>query len=261
MSGPVAPPRPRTGMDPRIRRRQIEVRRSEGRRRLRVAGGALAAVAVAVGGWGLTRSPLLDVDRVTVEGAAHSGAAAVRAAAAIGDGKAMTDVDGAGVARRVRALPWVLGAEVRRAWPATVEIRVVERRPTALTRDDTGGWAEVDATGRVLAVSPQPDPVLPVVEGLAPARAPGTTLGREAGQALRVATALPDGLASRVASVTRTGAGVELHLRPSGVVLLGGADLLAEKLDAALTVLGAVDGRSVATLDVRIPATPVLTRR
>jgi len=38
-------------MDPRIRRRRVEVRREEGRRRFRVLVGLTAVTAVACGGW------------------------------------------------------------------------------------------------------------------------------------------------------------------------------------------------------------------
>ncbi|MGI9033123.1 MAG: hypothetical protein ACR2HY_05490, partial [Acidimicrobiales bacterium] len=65
----LAPPTIRVPIDPRIRRRQLQVRRAEGRRRLRLLVATSIVVAVLGAGWGLTRSPLLDVDRVTVQGA------------------------------------------------------------------------------------------------------------------------------------------------------------------------------------------------
>ncbi|MFN2606488.1 MAG: cell division protein FtsQ/DivIB [Acidimicrobiales bacterium] len=257
----AAPPRHRVGVDPRIRRRQVEIRRAEGRRRLLVVLGVLAALALAGVAWAVTRSPLLDVDRVTVLGADRSGAAAVRSAAAVGRHQPMVDVDRAGAARRVEALPWVLRAEVRRSWPATVRIRVTERTARAVTSAVGGGWALVDPAGRVLDRVPAAPPGLPLVEGVPQAGAPGSTVPPATADPLRVAVSLPPGLAPRVASVAAGARGVELHLRPTGVVVLGAADAVGAKLGAALTVLGAVDGRTVATLDVRIPQTPVLTRR
>ncbi|MGI9034001.1 MAG: cell division protein FtsQ/DivIB, partial [Acidimicrobiales bacterium] len=186
-------------------------------------------------------------------------------AAAISPGMAMTRVSGAVVARRVGAQPWISGVTVIRRWPATVVIRVTERRPAAVARDDARTWAVVDATGRVLEQVDRLPEGLPVIEGVPAAGAPGTVLGPPASDPLRVATSLPRGLAPRVASVMRAGSDVELRLRPAGVVLLGSlaglqAGGIDQKLQAALTVLATVDGRVVATLDVRIPATPVLTR-
>ncbi len=53
---------------------------------------------------------------------------------------------------------------------------------------------------------------------------------------------------------------MELRLQPEGTVRLGAPQQLEEKFRAALTVLGQVDTNALATLDVRIPESPVLTR-
>jgi len=244
-------------IDPRIRRRQIDVLRAAGRRRLRLVVAGLATVALAAAVGGATRSPLLDVDRIVIEGATHSGDAAVRAAAAIHRGRAMTDVDRVGSARSVSGLPWVLRTDVVREWPGTVRIRVVERSATAVTQQEGAAWVLVDRVGRVLAPAPSPPPGLVIVEGVPPAGAPGTRLAATAHDPLEVAAQLPPGLAPRVEKVTL---GVELRLKPRGVVQIGDATAVVDKLRAAQTVLAAVDGRTVVNLDVRIPAAPVLTR-
>jgi len=247
-------------IDPRIRRRQIDVLRAAGRRRLRLVIAGLVTIALVAAVWGATRSPLLDVDRIVIEGATHSGDAAVRAVAAIHRGRAMTDVDRVGAARRVSRLPWVLRTDVIREWPATVRIQVLERSATAVTQQDGAGWVLVDRVGRVLAPAPSPPPGLVIIDGVPPAGAPGTRLALTAHDPLEVAAQLPPGLAPRVERVTLGASGVELLLKPQGVVRIGDATAVADKLRAAQTVLAAVDGRTVANLDVRIPATPVLTR-
>jgi cell division protein FtsQ len=252
---------PRVAVDPRIRQRRIDVRRHQGRRRLVVAAAVAAVAALLGGGWGATRTPLLDVDRVEVVGASHTGPGAVAAVAGIRRGQAMVDVDVAGARRRVTALPWVARAEVRRGWPGTVRIRVFERALLAVTRADGGAWALVDRAGRVLAHVPQPPSDVAELDGLPPAGAPGTALGAPAAAALAVVAALPSGLAPRVSAVAVAADGVALRLRPAGEVRLGSAQQLDDKLRAALSVLAAVDGRTVGTVDVRIPAAPVLTRR
>jgi len=233
---------------------------------------ALVVAAAILGAWGATRSPLLDVDRVVIEGAGHTGDAPVRAAAAIGRGAAMTDVDSAGAVRRVSRLPWVGRVEVVREWPSTIRIRVVERGATAVTRTavPAGGaaspgaavapWVLVDRLGRVLAPVASPPPGVAIVDGVPPAGAPGTQVPAATRRVLDVAAQLPPGLAPRVATVTLGAMGVELRLKPQGVVVVGGGDDIAAKLRATQTVLAAVDGRTVSTLDVRIPATPVLTQ-
>jgi len=251
----------RVEIDPRIRRRQIDVLREAGRRRLRLAVVGLVTVMLVVAAWGATRTPLLDVDRVVIQGATQTGVPAVLAAAGVDRGGAMTDVDGAGAARRVSRLPWVLRADVMREWPSTVRLRVVERTAVAVViRQDGAAWVLVDRTGRVLAPALVARPDLVVVDGVPAGGAPGTNLAAPARQPLEVAAQLPPGLASRVATVTLGTDGVELRLKPQGVVQLGDTTAVADKLRAALTVLAAVDGRTVSNLDVRIPSSPVLTR-
>ena len=258
---PPEPPRRGIPVDLRIRRRQIDVRRAEGRRRLRLLSGALALAVLVAGGWAATRTPLFDVDRVLVDGAVHTPAEEVRAVANVALGGAMTGIDGSEVSRRLSRLAWVQRTEVRREWPGTVRIRVVERSAAAVTRDDTGRWALVDRTARVLERPPAPPPGLLVVEGLSAAGTPGTHLAAGASDALAAAASMPPGLAPRVMTVVVAPAGgVELRLSPRGVVRLGTAEGIGDKLRAAHTVLGAVDPNTVAVLDVRVPHTPVLTR-
>lgn len=246
-------------MDPRIRRRRIEVRRDEGRRRLRLLMAVLVILTVSVGGWVAARSPLLDVDRVQVEGVEHTAATAIVHEAAVRGGQAMIDVDESGAARRVETLPWVEHAQVRRRWPATVRITVTERRAVAVTRLDTGGWALLDATGRVLEIVPNAPGGITVIEGVGPVSPPGTQLPT-AKAALDVVTALSPQLAARTAAVATAPGGIEVKLNPRGTVRLGPPENLQAKLTAVETVLSQVDVRNLATLDVRLPSSPVLTR-
>jgi cell division protein FtsQ len=249
------------GMDPRLRQRWVETRRLEGRRRLRIVLGVAAVGVLGAGSWGATRSPVFDVDRVVVAGAGRSGARLVAETSGIRRGQALLDVDGGAAARQVGTLPWVLRAEVRKDWPGTVRIHVTERVPVAVTRANGGSWALLDRSARVLAVVPAPPPGVAVVDGLPETGPPGTRLGAMAAEALDVVVAMPPALSPRVAAVAVGDDGISLRLAPHGEVRLGPAEAVEDKLRAALTVLGVVDGRTVANLDVRIPAAPVLTRR
>ena len=125
-------------MDPRLRQRRIEVRRQEGRRRLRRLLIALGVLAMLTLLWALTYSSLVDVDHVVVSGAAHTTEADVRAAAAIGQGQPMAYLDTRAAAHRIEALPWVASASVRRDLPGTVRIDVVERVPVVATPVERG---------------------------------------------------------------------------------------------------------------------------
>ena len=251
-------------MDPRIRRRRVEVRRQEGRRRLRVLVGVTAAAAVGVGGWAATQSPLLDLDRVVVEGGVHTAAEEARFASGLRLGEPLLDVDEAAVVRGVETLPWVERATVRRRWPGEVRIRLVERAPVAVTGVENGGTALVDASGRVLEWVEAPPPGLPLLTGLPPAGPPGSTLSPAGVAALSVAVALPQELRTRIAGVAPAEGDrgeVEIRLAPEGSVRLGPPVDLDRKFDAMRAVFAQVDVGNLAVLDVRRPDSPVLTRR
>jgi len=264
---PTAPPAPpesplqsKPAIDPRFRQRLIEVRRTEGRRRLRVLLVLAGFLGVALLGWALTRSPFLDVDHVRVTGTAHTTPADLTVASGVHRGMAMFDVDGGDAAARLQAVPWIQSASVERHWPSTVTIAVVERVPVAAVPAKTG-VAIVDRTGRVLALAPAAPPQLPLLLGLPPAGTPTTHVGGRAQDLLAVALAMPAAVSQRVTAVAATDGGeVELRLKPSGVVRLGPPDQVPAKMLATQTVLTQVDLTRLAVLDVRVPASPAITR-
>lgn len=251
-------------MDPRFRRRLIETRRQEGRRRFKVLVGITAVVALGCAGWAATGSVLLDLDRIVVEGAVHTPPDEARFASGLRRGEPMLDVDEGAADRAVEALPWVRMATVRREWPGRVRIRLVEREAVAVTEAGPGAVALIDGSGRVLEWAPAPPAGLPVLTGLPPAGAPGTTLDAGGVATLQVAVALPAELRARIAGLAPapgSGGEVELRLNPEGMVRLGPPDDLDAKFTAIRAVLAEVDVRNLAVLDVRRPENPVLTRR
>ncbi len=261
------------GVDPRIRARRIAIRRAAGRRRLRrllVVVGAGVACLLA---WVVTRTPLLDVDRVAVVGATRTPPEAIVDAARVPPREAMTDVDLAAVERRVDDLPWVAAVDATRHWPGTVVVRVEERQPVAVAPAEEGGWAVLSADGRVMEVVAEPPAGLVTLADVDGVTEAGGALPPATLDALAVARLLPSALLTRVAAVVPTGGGeqsgereaapveIELRLQPVGVVRLGSLDQLADKILAAAAVLGETSEWCVAELDVEVPATPVLTRR
>ncbi|MGH9222553.1 MAG: cell division protein FtsQ/DivIB [Acidimicrobiales bacterium] len=247
-------------MDPRIRRRRIEVRRNEGRRRLRVLLALLVILVVTGGGLLAVRSSLLDVDHIEVEGAARSTPEAVVAASGLRRGTAMTKVDATPMLAAIEGLPWVRRADVRRDWPGTVVITVEERVARAVSRSDSGLWALLDGEGRVLAEEAEPPAGLMPLEGVGPVPAPGVD-APSAGVPLVVLAALPPSLANRVTAIVAGERGeVELKLNPRGTVRFGTAADAVAKVRAIETLLASVDNRNLTILDVRFPSSPVLTR-
>jgi cell division protein FtsQ len=263
----TAPPPVRVPIDPRIRQRRIEVRRDEGRRRLRLLIAVGSVVVAGVLGWLATRSPLLDVDRLRVDGARHTTRAAVETAADVDRGDAMVDIDEVAVARRVEALPWVDTAIVRRDWPGTVVVSVTERRAVASARGANRAWLLVDTDGRLLARQPNPQEGLPAIEGGPFGSEPGATIDGTARGALDVARAIARGERVGDIPVVAVVDGGQLELRLvhdergcGGVVRFGAPDQVRDKLLAVFTVLDHVDLEGLAVLDVRVPSAPVITR-
>lgn len=252
------PPAP-VPMDPRIRQRRIDVRRAAGRRRRRVvvAGTTLLGALVLV--YGVTRSPLLDVDAVKVRGLDRTPVDEAVVAAGLGGGQQMTDLDLARVRTRVEALPWVRAVEVRRDWPGTVTIAVTERRAVGLLVAPSGEhFAFIDADGRILGHAPPEAGDLALIVGAGEVPAPGLHIVGAA-EALRLLAAL-DGRPA-VAELHVRAPFVEAVLKGGAVVQFGHGDELEDKIVALRTLATRVDLSTVAVIDVRVPSAPALTRR
>lgn len=260
----TAPPA-RAPIDPRIRARRVEVQRTEGRRRLHRLSRAGGAVAIIAGLVWLTTTPLLDVDTIRVDGADHTGTQAVLGALHIKRGDALLTADISGASRSVSRLPWVATAKVRRSWPGTVAVSVVERTPVAAVAAKRGGWVLVDAGGRQLDVSKEPAVELVRVAGLPLVPAPGVLAGPAYESALALAAEIPKALRGSIQSVwpKRDGNVDAIAVVPGGgeaTVRFGTAAQLDAKLVALASVLERADLAGVRTIDLRVPNAPALTR-
>lgn len=245
-------------IDPRLRARRNEVARHQGRRRLRRLVALIVVAVGLVGAAALTRTPVLDVDHVTVTGAGRTGTDAARAAAGVDRGRAMVSVDLGAARARLEALPWVLRATVARRWPGTVAVTLVERRPVAVVGR---GFAAVlvDRDGRILGPPSPRREAVPVVH--VPAGPPGERLGPRGRTLVAVVAGLPADLRRDVVGVRPSSKGVELELRDAIAVRWGDASQPVAKADAVRALLRQADRRTIATVDVTVPATPALTRR
>ncbi|WP_214408101.1 cell division protein FtsQ/DivIB [Pseudonocardia lacus] len=237
------------------------------RRRLAVVlVGAVVLVAL-----GLTARLLLydaglaDVEQVevavtTADGAPAGGAGApamlsrqqVLDAAAVVPGGPLIEVDVTAVATRVAALPAVASVDVRRTWPHTVSVRVVQRTPVAVVQTGVGPEL-VDATG---AVFPGPAPAgLPGLAVAAPGPADPATLA-----GVGVLAALPAEVRAVVVTVTATAAGgpgqVTLGLTDEREVRWGSVDRSPDKA----AVIGPLLTQPGHLYDVTSPDLPTITR-
>lgn len=260
---PAGPAPAGVPIDPRIKRRRIDVRRDEGRKRLRILLGCLGIVGAVAAAAAATRSPLFDVDYADVRGAELTPRAEILRAGGLDGRPAMLDVDTGSVAAAVEALPWVLEATARREWPGTIRVDVTEREPAAVLPAAAGQWALADRTGRILQIGPEKPPGLPVIGNIPPPEQAGASVPEAATPSLEVAAALPAGVRERVADIATLGTGdVELQLTPpGGVVRLGPPVDLDTKLSVLATFLARADLARVRIVDVRVPRAPALTRR
>jgi hypothetical protein len=263
------PPRP-PRVDPRLRARRIEVKRSEGRKRLRRLIAALAVTVVAAGAWGLTRSPLLDVDHLEVRGLTRLPAATVIAASGIEPGDPLVDLDLGAAADAVGALPWVERVDVDRSWWGTVRFDVLERRPVAVLSAD-GAALLVDRAGWVLAPAEPTDHALPAIAGTGSVST-GDRLSGVDLVAVQLVDRAPATVLEWVEVVSVADGALWLDLRPQAVTAAGGTPghagrvqlgdgrELEAQLVAAATVLARVDLSCLDVIDVRVPASPVVRR-
>ena len=222
------------------------------------------AVALLAAAWWITRSPAFDVDHVRVEGATRTGEAAVLAAIDIRRGDALLSADVEGAARALASLPWVATADVRRSWPGSVSIDIVERVPIAAIAANGTGWVLVDRGGRQLSLEEAPALELVRVAGQPIAPALGSPAGERYRGAIDLAAATPPSMRPAITAIwpQRDGtieASVQL---PSGTATarVGVPDQLEAKLVALAAVLERADLANVRIIDLRVPGAPALTR-
>jgi cell division protein FtsQ len=120
-------------------------------RPLAVIPAAVAVLAMSVGVLVASRTSLLHARAIDVGGNAHLSRAAVLRIADISRATNVVWLDEGAVERRLEANPWVADADVRVAWPWTIEIRLVERVPVALATD---GLHEVLVAGDGTSLGP-----------------------------------------------------------------------------------------------------------
>ncbi|HEV8298729.1 MAG TPA: FtsQ-type POTRA domain-containing protein [Acidimicrobiales bacterium] len=263
MTTTTATPRTNAKIDPRMRARRVAVQRGEGRRRLRRLVVLIVAVASLALGYTITRSPLLDVDHVRVEGTVHTDPGRLLDVAGVRRGTAMTDVDLRRAEQAIAALPWVDTVHVRRHWPGSIDIRVTERAAVAALQPVINGtpWSLLDRTGRVLDQSVTAPPDLPRISGVPATAEPGAT---ESGvsNALAVVSLLTPDLRAWLVAVEVGGDGAaSLALRGDIRVDFGSQAHLADKMVDLATVLTRVDLADLAGVDLSVVHTPVLTRK
>ena len=203
-------------------------------------------------GWLLWGSPWLRVTQIEVTGASEATTRAVAEVAEESVGTPMVSVASADVAAQISALIAVQSAQVRKSWPQTLVVEVVERRPSGFVLAADGKFDVLGSDARSMANVGERPADLPEL------RAQGEDLTSLA-QAMSANT--PEVLA-RIESASMTGGVIELQLRDgAGTVRWGAAtasDVKARTL--AVLMLSAPDARwfdlSAAGAPVTAPERP-----
>jgi len=115
------------------------------------AGGHVSRTLSAMGG-SLDRtiaSAGFAVNRITIEGQSRTPPNDVYTATGIRQGQSLFAVDPAHVRAQLRRLPWVADAGVRRVFPGTVAVSLIEKLPFALWKHGAG-VAVVERSGAVI---------------------------------------------------------------------------------------------------------------
>lgn len=257
-------------VDPRLRARRIEVRRREGRRRLRRLLALLVITLLAAAAWGISRSPLLDVDHIDVSGLRRADLDQVVAASGVTRGDALLDVDLDGAETGISQLGWIESVTASRSWRGTVHLTVVEREPVAVLAVDDGDHWLVDTSGRLIdRALPTDIAAWPLVRG-AKLPAEGNTVDPTHRRAVQVAEELTAGLRTWVSAITidaqgelwielAAPAGTDFVLDQARARLGDGRDLRTQ-LMAVETILTRVELDCLAVIDARVGSAPVVTR-
>ncbi len=214
----------------------------------------LVFIALVVGAvvWVVGYSTVLDVRVVSVRGLPEESPLSsddVLGAAAVGTGAPLARVDVDSARTRVLAkLPALASAEVKRSWPHTVSISVVERTPVVVLSDG-GALQLVDATGVAFRTVPARPAGLPALTLSAWGATRAPTLASAAG----VVAGLPPAIKEKLVAVSaRTADSVTLRLTGNVTVMWGSAADSAKKA----RVLASLLKQGAKEYDVSVPDLP-----
>ncbi len=235
-----------------------------GSRRRRTTVGMVSVVAVllvlSIGSVVVFATPLLGARSVQVVGADELTPDQIRTAANVDDGTPLARLNTGRIEANVSGLPSVAKVSVVRAWPATVRIKVTERRPAAVAQRG-GEFVVIDSLG-VLYRSVKERPAnLPLVKDayanslVIPDFATDPTPKKDKAlvAAVRVARALTPELSEKLVHIAAPDRRrVSLQLEGGRSVFWGSASETAENVRKA-TVATVLLARSGRTIDVSTP--------
>ena len=213
-----------------------------------IIGAVIVAVLAGFATWLVGFSSVFGVHTVVVTGERRLTEQQVLAAAEVGSGTPLLQLDTAAIRSRVEALPDIASATVTTSFPSTVRISVTERVPVGVVKRG-GQYALVDRTGdqfRTTKARPEQLPLLVVPQG--------TDARTTGGAVATIAAALPTRLLARIESVQALDPrAITLVLHDGRVVQWGDADRSGLKAKVLLALVS----RPSTQIDVSDPEQPV----
>lgn len=124
------------------------------------------------------------VSTIAITGNERTNATDIRVALQMKEGDSIFAADPAAARTRLLRLSWVSDAEIRRTFPGTIAVRLVEKRPFALWGED-GHFKVIERSGAVIVEAPRsafeklpvlmgkgaPESAAPLIDALAPDKA------------------------------------------------------------------------------------------
>ena len=207
--------------------------------------------------WLLYGSPWLRVERVSVSGTGTLSERQVSTVADVAEGSPLASVDKDAVEERLRSeLPRIAEAQVVRAWPSGVSLKITEREPV-LAAERGGEYVEMDSSGvrfATVAKRPKGVPLLTFEPDRSTAARyfSAETLRRAAA---RTTAALPEPV-RRSAQTVRVGSYDSITVQLSGgrTVRWGSAEQPEAKAKSLTALMKAADDAE--HFDVSVPSAP-----
>jgi cell division protein FtsQ len=215
----------------------------------------VALLALALVGWAATYTPVFDANRIRVLGAETLRPDAVRTLAGVDGSTNVVHLDTAAVVGRLLSDPWIASASIQRDLPATLVLRIVERRPVAVMTA-MGETSILASDGSLLPRGADPLD-LPTMHAALGAPDEAQRLA-----AARLLVALEPVVAQRVRDVMVGEDGVvALTLRDGVAVDAGMAGEESAKAAALRAILrwAATAGHDLVAADISAPSAPTAT--
>lgn len=264
-------------IDPRIRERRNKVLRSTGRRRLYAIAAVILTFVLILVLHLLLRTSIFSVQTINVYGSTHYSKGSIISSSGVLPGTPLTEIDPKVVAKRLESMPWNAAVTVQKKWPSTLNISVTGRFPLVVIAESATTDLLIDSTGRVLTQQSSASSGNWIRLCLSSNISSSKQLKSQAGctfqsvpvgsfistkyrPLLAVASALRSSHFSQITELAlSSNGGIDGLLRTGVAVRFGSTSQLDQKIRSLGLILKQASIAGYSTIDVRVPAEPVLS--